>query len=145
MSKPWIVVANQSEARIYTREKRGGPLVELDRLEHAIGHSRAGDIQSDRPGRAFERVGDVRHAMQPEVDPKEQEARTFAKQVGDYLASAQQQGRFGKLVLVAAPHFLGLLRKELNPATARQVTQEISKNLVQYEAEEIRQHLPEEL
>jgi protein required for attachment to host cells len=102
-------------------------------------------MQSDRPGRAFERVGDVRHAMEPAVDPKRQEATKFAKEISEYLTRRRQRRRFDKLILVAAPQFLGLLRKALDPATAKRVRQEISKNLVQYEAEEIRQHLPERL
>ena len=145
MPKAWILVANQSEARIYIVEKPRGPLVEVGRLEHRAGQSRAGEMQSDRPGRAFERVGRVRHAMEPEVDPKEQEATKFAKEISHYLESGQQHGRFDRLVLVAAPHFLGLLRKALSPPTAKHVTQEIAKNLVQYDAEGIREHLPEKL
>jgi protein required for attachment to host cells len=145
MSKPWILVANQSEARIYTAETPRGALIEIDRLEHEVGHSREGDLKSDRPGRSFERMGTIRHAMETEVDPKEQEAMRFAKQISDYLESGQQRGRFDGLVLVAGPHFLGLLRKALGPVTAKLVTQEIAKNLVQYDAEAIRGHLPERL
>lgn len=145
MSRAWVVVANQSEARIYALDKPRGPLVEVQRLEHEAGHVREGEMVSDRPGRAFQRVGNVRSAMEPEVDPKEQEATRFAKEIGDHLDSGQHQGRFDRLVLVAAPHFLGLLRKALSSATSKYVTQEIAKNLVQYEASEIRQHLPEKL
>lgn len=145
MSKAWIVVANQSEARIYSLDRPRGALVELRRLEHEAGHVREGEMVSDRPGRAFQRVGNVRSAMEPEVDPKEQEAMRFAKEISDHLDGGQQQGRFDRLVLVAAPHFLGLLRKALSSATAKYVTEEIAKNLVQYEAQEIRQHLPERL
>lgn len=145
MSKPWILVASQSEARIYALNMPRGPLVEVDRMEHAAGRAHEGELVTDRPGRTFQSVGDVRHAMQPPVDPKEHEATKFAKEISDRLDSARQEGRFGSLVLVAGPHFLGLLRKSLSDATVKQVTQEIAKNLVQFNAEEIRQHLPEKL
>jgi len=145
MSNAWVLVANQSEARIYALKMPRGPLVEVDKMEHAAGQAREGDLVTDRPGRSFQSVGDVRHAMEPPVDAKEQEAMKFAKEVSDRLDSARQEGRFDRLVLVAAPHFLGLLRKSLSDATSKQVTEEIAKNLVQFNAEEIRSHLPDKL
>ena len=145
MSKSWVLVANQSEARIYALDGPRGPLVEVERLEHEAGHAHEGELTTDRPGRAFQSVGDVRHAMEPPVDPKEQEAMKFAKEVSQRLESGRQEGSFDRLVLVAAPHFLGLLRKSLSDATTKLVTEEIAKNLLQFNAQEIREHLPERL
>jgi protein required for attachment to host cells len=143
MPKAWVVIAEQGCARFYTLEKPRGELDEVERLEHAEGSRRESELISDRPGRAFDSVGAGRHAMEPPVDAKEAEALRFAKEIADHLEKARAAGRFDRLVLVAGPQFLGLLRQKLSPALAQIVTQEIPKNLGQYEAREIRAHLPE--
>jgi protein required for attachment to host cells len=145
MRKTWIVVADQSHARIYEAAKPLGPLAEIERLEHAVGSKRGGEILSDRPGRAFDSVGGGRHAMEPEVDAKEVEAMRFAKKIVTRLEKGRTSDRFDRLILVAGPHFLGLLRQALGPGLADLVSAAIAKNLGQYDAREIRAHLPERL
>ena len=54
------------------------------------------------------------------------------------------QGRCDRLLLVAGPYFLGLLREHLSPINGVEIT-EIGKNLGQYSSHEIRSHLPERL
>ena len=49
--------------------------------------------------------------MGTSVEPKEQEAIRFAKQVGDHLQAACNGGRCNRLLLVAGPHFIGLLKE----------------------------------
>jgi protein required for attachment to host cells len=54
-------------------------------------------------------------------------------------------GEFERLMLIAAPDFLGLLRKHLSPPLTRMVAIEIPKVLTQQTAADIRAHLPEYL
>lgn len=143
MAKTWVVIAEQGRARFYALEKPRGELEEIDRLEHAAATRREGELISDRPGRSFNSVGAGRHAMEPPVDAKEAEALRFAKAIADHLEKARAKDRFGRLVLVAGPQFLGLLRQKLSAPLAQLVTHEIPKNLGQYDAREIRAHLPE--
>ncbi len=82
--------------------------------------------------------------MGTSVEPKEQEAIRFAKQVGDHLQAACHADRCKRLLLVADPHFVGLLKEQLGSLTDVTVT-EIVKNLGQYDSREIRSHLPERL
>lgn len=145
MANTWIVTADSSRARIFTVETSRGPLRELDVLLHPEARLHEQDLTTDLPGRAFDSVGEGRHAMGQSVTPKEHEAITFAKEVADYLDKARSEGRYHKLLLVAAPRFLGLLRQNLSAATSGLVGEEIDKNLVQHSAEDIRKHLPERL
>ncbi|MBG7602626.1 MAG: host attachment protein, partial [Gammaproteobacteria bacterium] len=41
MSKHWIVVADQSKARIFTIDDPRGALQELEQLEHPVGRDQA--------------------------------------------------------------------------------------------------------
>jgi protein required for attachment to host cells len=144
MSKHWIVVADQGRARFFTTAGPRGPLMEVGALEHAEGREHPRDLTSDRPGRSFDSAGNGRHAMSSPVDPKRQEAIRFAKRIAEYLYEAHNEGRCDELLLVAGPEFLGLLREQLGDAREFRI-RELEKNLGQYDAQEIRAHLPERL
>ncbi|MGB5472102.1 MAG: host attachment protein [Gammaproteobacteria bacterium] len=144
MSKHWIVVADNSSARIFTTDDPQGGLQQIGSLEHPEGREHARDINADRPGRSFDSKGEGRHSMGVSVDPVEQELIRFAKQVGEHLKTACQDGRCNRLLLVAGPHLLGHLRQHIDLPADVQVT-ELEKNLGQYTAHEIRGHLPDRL
>lgn len=144
MSNHWIVVADNSTARIFTVDDPQGDLLAVDTLEHPAAHERAQDINADRPGRSFDSKGGGRHAMGVSIDPVEQEVIRFAKEVGGYLKAACLDGRCARLLLVAGPRLIGELRQHLDLPPGVQVT-ELEKNLGQYDAREIRKHLPERL
>jgi protein required for attachment to host cells len=144
MSKHWIVVADNSNARIFTVDEPRGGLYQVDVLEHPEARGHARDINADRPGRSFDSKGEGRHAMGVAVDPVEQEVIRFSKQVGEHLKAACQDGRCNRLLLVAGPRLLGLLRQHLDLPPDVEVA-ELEKNLGQYDTREIRSYLPERL
>jgi len=144
MSKLWVVVADQSKARIFTVTDPHGPLLEVDELEHPQGRELDRELNSDKPGRAFDSKGHARHSMGTAVEPGKQEAIRFAKQVADHVQAAHNEGRCSRLLLVAGPSQLGLLRENLKTLSGMKIS-EIEKNLGQYDALEIRKHLPERL
>ncbi len=144
MSRPWIVVADQSKARIFTTEDPEGALQEVGQLEHPEARGRSQTLTSDRPGRSFDSSGQGRHAMGTSVEPKEQEAIRFAKLIAEHLRAECHEKGCNRLVLVAGPPFLGLLREQLGQVNDIAIT-EIKKNLGQYSPHEIRTHLPARL
>ena len=144
MSKHWVVVADQSKARIFTIADPHGELLHVGELEHPGGRDREQDLTSDRPGRSFDSSGQGSHAMGSKVEPGKQETIRFARQVAEYLQAAHNEGRCDRLLLVAGPPLLGLLRENLETSPDMKIT-EIEKNLGQYDALEIRKHLPKRL
>ena len=144
MSKHWVMVADKSKARIFTVADPRGALMDEVVLEHPQARVREQTLTSDRPGRSFDSKGQGRHAMGTSVEPDQQETLRFAKQIADHVQAAHNEGRCDRLLLVAGPPLLGLLREPLNTLTGLRVS-EIEKNLGQYDAREIRKHLPERL
>jgi protein required for attachment to host cells len=144
MSRLWVIVADQSKARIFTVADPRGALLDVGELEHPEARDREQTLTSDRPGRSFDSKGQGRHAMGSAVEPGKQESIRFAKQVADQVQAAHGEGRCNRLLLVAGPPLLGLLRDSLKSVSGMEIT-EIEKNLGQYDAAEIRQHLPERL
>ena len=144
MSIPLIIVADQSKARFFTVDSPEGELKQVQALEHEMAREKAGELASDRPGRSFDSSGQGRHAMTTSVEPMEQEAIRFAREIGEQAGTACRTGSYNHLMVVAGAHFLGLLRESIDSPPQFRVT-EINKNLGQYNAREIRTHLPARL
>ena len=141
MATNWVVVAENSRARLFEMDSPRGALRELETLAHPQGRQRIGEIDSDRPGRAFDSRGEGRHAMVRSVDPKEQGAMDFARRIADRLEQGRTGGAFDGLILVAPPAFLGLLRKSLGEPLRKTIVREINKDLAHLGDEEIARHV----
>jgi protein required for attachment to host cells len=143
-SKIWVLVASSARAILFSAEDRGGSLHNEERWEDAMARLHDQDINTDRPGRSFDSHGEGRHAMEPRVDPKTEEAEHFARFVGEHLRETMQaQGGCERLHLIAAPEFLGHLRNCLDHHLQTKIVSEIPKDLVMLDSEDIRKHLPD--
>ena len=108
MTMTWILVANQSEAQIYSSKQLPRNLTLLRTLVHEEGMAHTRDLISDAPGRAYNRTGPARHSMDPDTGVKQEERRKFVKEIAELLESAFLQGGFSQLVILAAPAVLGV-------------------------------------
>jgi protein required for attachment to host cells len=141
----WIVVADSSAARIFAAEQPTGPISELESMTHPEGRMLARELTSDLPGRAFDSAGQGRHIMESEVGPRQQAVIDFSQFLAKRLEKARVQRELERLVLVAPPDFLGLMRRALGTELQRLVVLELDRNLVKLPPKELRQRLPERL
>jgi protein required for attachment to host cells len=145
-----IVVADQSEADFYVLEQRDTPPRFVQRLEDADAHLHNRDLKSDRPGRVFDhapaaggRRGAVaHHSTGGERNPRKVEAQRFARRIMETLDEERRHGRYDRLVIMAPPTFLGLLREEMPPAVHAMLSAEIAKDLVHEPPEALTAYLP---
>ena len=137
----WILVADNSRARFFAAEKAASPLEEIRDLLYPEARLHEGDLATDKPGRdrnpgtGAHEFGDDSH--------KQDGADRFALEVCSALESARNEGAFRKLYVVAAPHFLGLLRKHQSSSLRKMVAGEVDKNLTTQHSDAIRKHLPD--
>ncbi len=144
MSVAWVVVADASRARIFSAENPSGPLVEIQTLAHPEARLHEGDLVSDKSGRD-RNTGSGSHDMGNQNEAKQEEAIRFASQVGQALECGRTNKQFKKLYVVAAPGFLGLMRKNRTGSLQKMVTAEISKNMASHDVADIRKCLPDYL
>lgn len=145
-----IVVADQSEADIYELEQRDIPPQLVQRLEDPDARLHDRDLKSDRPGRVFDhaaaaggRRGAVgHHATGGERSPRKVEARRFARRIAEALDEARSENRYDRLVVIAPPAFLGLLREEMPAAVHAMLSAEVGKDLVHEPPEVLNGYLP---
>jgi protein required for attachment to host cells len=140
MFTTWIVVGHRAGARIF-EHRRAHELDLVSELDHAAGRLKNQAINSDRPGRAFDRKSPGRHAVGGAETPHEHSAEAFARELAHELNAARTENRFARLVLVAEPRFLGLLRAELDHVTASLVVGDLSKDLAKADSGEVRRQL----
>lgn len=141
MDTTWILVAHRGGARLFENKGLGKGLNLLEDIPHPQGKLRNQDIDSDQPGRSFDRFGQGRHALGTEQEPKEHLAELFAKELADLLENGRNQHRYQRLVLIAGPDFLGVLRSALNAQVTALVTSSLAKNLANVNATDIPPHL----
>ena len=75
------------------------------------------------------------------MGPAAHVAEVFAKQLAGMLEEGRVGQRYGRLVLVAEAHFLGILRSVLSRETSALVTAFVNKDLVHVKTYEMPEHL----
>ena len=133
----WIVVAHRAGARIFSHVGRGKPLEPVAEIDHPEGRKQTVDIDTDRSGRNRDPGGGGAHATTHKTDSHEHIAERFAHDLAHRLRGGRNDHEYGRLVLVAEPHFLGLLRGQLDHDTAKLVIGTVDKDLAQSKPDEI--------
>jgi len=133
----WTVVADRTLARFLSAS---WPEVEswkeMSQIAHGEGGLTQSEVVTDRPGTFAERHGG-HHAGQDETDFKHQSAERFVAEILDQLEAARTDNLFGKLIIVAPPLFLGVLRKKMSDPLRRMVIREIDHNYTHGSLDEI--------
>ena len=136
ISTTWLVVADRARARILSTTADTSELNEIKTLVNPEGAMRQSDYVSDRQGYFGGRKGSL-EAGDPKTDFQHKTAETFAIQVVDHLEAARNSQQFGRLVLIAAPSFLGALRRKLPAPLSRMVELEVDKDYSKCAPDEI--------
>jgi protein required for attachment to host cells len=126
-----VVVADESKAVLYTRERLRGPLQEHCTFGNEAARLKTDDLLADRGGRSFDSHGHGRHTMTAEKsDPRQHLAEAFARDIAEYIAARQHRGELRGYALVAAPRFLGMLRSQLASRVTEEPYATVDKNVV---------------
>lgn len=136
MEKTWIVVANNSRARIFQLGDPRGALQEIEDLANPLGRADNKQLASDGNGR-FGGPDGQSHTAPGQEEPVAHEVRLFARSVGERLELARSANRYQHLCLIAAPKFLGLLRENIHGSTRKLVQAELARNIASFSVQDI--------
>jgi protein required for attachment to host cells len=140
MSTTWILVANASSAKLFINHGPKKGLNKIKEFDHAASRSKAADLVSDRPGHN-QGHGNGRGAYNPPTTPKQHEADQFALELARELDQGRTGNQYQRLILVAAPPFMGLLNKHLNGHIGHLVTDRLEKDYTKATDRELAGHL----
>lgn len=153
MKTIWILVADEAIARVLASHGDTAPLQEVESITDAAAHADNAALRHDAYGRRGTAAvqGDAGHpgahlgrtatVTSAGEDKLQQEAQLFSRRVAHFLEDARNKSRFDELVVIAAPRFLGLLRKALPPAVCDTITREINKDYQQLDNNDLQHRL----
>jgi protein required for attachment to host cells len=136
MATTWIVAADSSRARVLQVADRER-LVEVDNLLNPDARLQDRELTTDANPRLH---GPGGLSAREEPSAVEHTVEMFSKRIGDYLEKARTDHRYDRLVLVAPPKFLGLIRKELGKEVEKLVADDLDKDLSWFNAREIERY-----
>jgi protein required for attachment to host cells len=135
-----VLVAHDAGARWFENRGPGKGLVKLNEVEFEDGRRQSREIDTDRQGRGFG-AGPGGHAHEPAQSPHEHAVENFARELAKELGQELRRGAFARLILIAPPRFLGVLRGELDSLVTRAVLATIPKDLPRANEQELCKHL----
>jgi protein required for attachment to host cells len=140
-NKTWILIADGGCARVLTSSGTDHHLAAVPGLSFEADLPANREIGTDRPGRSHESQGTARHAIEPHIDQHAELKRKFVTGVLHTLAAKHTEGAFDKLIIVAPPPVLGVIRPELKGALRDATVRQIDKDLTKTPIHEIASHL----
>lgn len=140
-----MVVADRARARIFEAHRESPGLRPVMPYQLTTALLRVGERWSDRAGSAHIRTGHRTHSMAATTDPADHDAEVLAREVAEVLRHGRLEGRVDAVVLVAAPAFLGRLRKALDPPTMELVGGDDARDLSDLPVHELETRIPAEI
>ncbi|MDY6944657.1 MAG: host attachment protein [Pseudomonadota bacterium] len=144
-----IVVADERQASFFDAVTPKSPMIERGSLHNERGGKRDIDLETDRPGSRSGGTNAVgqggsghHHGVTGEKSTVQHELTLFAKEVARRIETDRARNEFDRLVLVAGPKMLGLLRQSLSSPTQSLLAGEISKDILRQGPEVILKAVP---
>jgi len=140
----WVVIADGEKALFM--ENEGDGRYPLLRLRHQDKDDNPPDREqgTDKAGQAGNARAGTGSAME-ETDFHQLEKERFAQDLADRLYKLSHAGKFSRLILVAAPQMLGILRPALHKEVQDKVVLEIAKSLTSMPVDQIEKAVLAEL
>lgn len=140
-----IVVADSRQANFFDAGKPGGPLAQRGSLHSEIAGMKDRDLETDREGRRLGGISGHHHGVDGERSTARHELTNFAREVARNIEAARLAHEFDKLVIVAGPRMLGLLREELPQSCRDVLAAEVAKDLSAQDPANISGAVPREV
>lgn len=135
--RDWIVLADQAHVEIYTRDYVNGALQQHMVLEHSAARQHQRDQGTDRPGRGYKPGSRQHHSYSDHADFPAAESAAFLKSLSKEIDLAAKNDELDRLILVALPKTLALIKSEFSAQTSAMISGEYAKNLVKVPENEL--------
>lgn len=141
MNKVWIVLANAYNAAIYSASERNLEFGLIKKLLHTESKLKEKDLISDKPGHYIKGHNTIRGSYAETTDHKLLETENFAKEICKELENGRTHNAYKGLIIVAEPHFYGLLKKAANSHIGNKIKYHVAKDYTHYSEQELKLEL----
>jgi protein required for attachment to host cells len=114
MTKQWILVANGSLARFFSRSGVGDPLVPLETIDFPEGRLKDSELERDRQGHERSDHSSAAVHFEPHTSTRKKRMHQFARELAARLEEGLADGQYAGLWLTASSPFLGELKAALS-------------------------------
>jgi protein required for attachment to host cells len=125
-----IVVADERQVNFFDTAALNSPLAAKGSMHNPIAGLKDQDLETDREGRRFGGTAGHHHGVDGERSTERHELTRFAKEVGQRIEAGRVNHEFDRLILVAPPRMLGLLRQSLPDTSRSLLAAEVAKDVV---------------
>ena len=139
--RQWIVLANASHARLFSRDSAADPLIPLETMEHPESRLKGSQLADDRRGHEATDHSSGGNRYEPRIDVRRKEHLRFAREIAHRLDAGLADGAFSVLWLFASSPFLGELKAQLSDAVNKRVQHALDSDLTALGLSEIEQRL----
>jgi len=144
-ARTWIVLADAATAKVYEPQASRRDWKLIAELAHPESRAKESELGTDKPGRVRQSTTGSRAAMEPPTPRKEVEIEKFAREIAKALDDALVRKAYDRLVLVAPPEFVGILRKLLSERVERCIATTVEKDYLHLDLPEARERLEHQL
>jgi protein required for attachment to host cells len=138
----WILVCDASRATLYAAEESGDDWRSVGSYSHPESRLKNSELTPTEPGHALKSKGGARHTvMESATSPKEAEKERFAEELAQVVNDGARKQSFDGFLLVAPPHFAGLIEQHLSPEAKKRAKPVVHKDYTVADAREARQRL----
>jgi protein required for attachment to host cells len=134
----WVMVCDGSKALIL--ENAGDAVFPNLQTRETFEQKPVPNRGSDEPGRVFASTGTRRSAVE-QNNAHDQSERNFLKTLASRLDTAIHAGEVKRVVIVAPPRALGIIRQVYSPQVRQAIHAELEKDYVKLPVPEIENHL----
>ncbi|MGZ5891047.1 MAG: host attachment protein [Caldimonas sp.] len=141
MPRTFVILANASLARLFSRDAATGALVPVATLQHPESRLPGHDLASDRPGHEATDRSSGGNRYEPRSDVRRNEHARFAHELAQALQARLAAGEFDALWMLASDPFLGELNAAVDAAVAARVEYTHAVDLTSFGLAEIEERL----
>ncbi len=146
MHKKWVLVADGHRARVFEVDETSDALIELDAFLNPEARMAEHELATDARGRFS---GKGKHAQSSTAEPSTTALRhsdeLFCKQIASHLEQHYDKHEYNEISIVAAPAFLGMLRKKIPKKIHNIIREEIPKDVTSLTPPKMHAYLKEHL
>jgi protein required for attachment to host cells len=139
-----IVVADERQVNFFDTTALNAPLAATGSMYNPTAGLKDRELETDREGRRFGGTAGHHHGVDGERSTEQHELTLFAKDVGQRIEAGRVNHEFERLILVAPPKMLGLLRQSIPETSQALLAAEVAKDVMHQGPNAIREVVPRE-